>query len=49
MQFRIHYTLPDGSEDSSVVAGETIEEIQLAAQDALAARGGVDPWSEQIS
>ena len=49
MQFRIHYTLQDGTEDSSVVTGETIEEIQLAAQDALVARGGVDPWSEQIA
>lgn len=49
MKFRIHYTLPDGSEDSTVVSGETIAEIQLAAQESVTERCGSDPWSEQIA
>ena len=49
MEFRIHYTLPDGSDDSTVVAGETIEEIQAAAQQVVAQRCGSDPWSEPVS
>ena len=49
MNFRIHYTLPDGSNDSTVVSGETIEEIQAAAQQVVAERCGSDPWSEPVS
>ena len=49
MEFRIHYTLPDGSDDSTVVAGETIEEIQAAAQQVVAERCGSDPWSEPVT
>ena len=49
MNFRIHYALPDGSDDSTVVSGETIEEIQAAAQAAVAERCGSDPWSELVT
>lgn len=46
--YRIHYTLSDGSEDSIVLSGETVDEIRERAQEAVAARGGRDPWSEQL-
>lgn len=31
MRYRIHYTLADGSEDSIVLSGDTIEEIREKA------------------
>lgn len=48
MEFRIHFTLPNGTEDSIVVVGETIQDIQQTAIAEVANRGGTNEWSEQI-
>jgi hypothetical protein len=48
MNFRIHYTLSDGSEDSIIVTGDDIEQIREKADAEVAKRGGTDPWSEEI-
>jgi hypothetical protein len=48
MTFRIHYTLADGSEDSVVVSGDSIDEIREAATLEVEKRGGSDPWSEEL-
>ncbi|MBT2484797.1 MULTISPECIES: hypothetical protein [unclassified Microbacterium] len=47
MRYRIHYTLADGSEDSIVLAGDSIESIREQAAEELAKRGGTNPWSEE--
>jgi len=46
MRYKIHYTLADGSEDSIIVEGDTIEEVRDRANAEVSARGGRDPWSE---
>ena len=46
MTYRIHFDLPDGSSDSVLVTGETVEEIREKSQAELAKRGGINPWSE---
>jgi hypothetical protein len=48
MKFRIHFTLKDGTEDSVVVSGDTIEEIREKAEKEVSSRGGLDPWSESL-
>jgi hypothetical protein len=48
MMFRIHFTWPDGTDDSFDVQGETIEEIQQQAHIGIANRNGSNPWSEQL-
>ena len=48
MTFKIHYTLADGTEDSIVLSGDTVEEIREQADKEVGARGGVDPWSEEL-
>ncbi|WP_156180146.1 hypothetical protein [Delftia lacustris] len=48
MMYRIHYTLSDGSEDSFVVSGGSIDGIRDRAEEELAKRGGADPWSEEL-
>ena len=48
MTFRIHFTLADGSEDSILISGDTVEEIREKAEAAVLARGGRDPWSEEV-
>lgn len=48
MKYRIHYTLEDGSEDSFIVAGGSIEGIQLRAQQEIERRGGQNAWSEEV-
>lgn len=48
MRYRIHYTLADGTEDSVVVSGDTIEEVREQAHSEVARRGGTDPWSEEL-
>ena len=45
MTARIHFTWPDGTEDSVVLSG-SIEEIREAAQDAVSSRSATNPWSE---
>lgn len=49
MKFRINYTLPDGSDDSVVISGDTTDEIREKADAELTKRGGTDPWSEEIA
>lgn len=48
MRYRIHYTLADGTEDSVVVCGDTIEEVRERAEAEVARRGGTNPWSAAI-
>jgi hypothetical protein len=45
-KFRIHFDLPDGSEDSIVLYGDSIEQIREDAQAHVEKRGGMNPWSE---
>jgi hypothetical protein len=53
MKFIIHYSLKDKlnvmTEDSFVVEGETIEEIQQRSAAELKKRGGLYPWSEELT
>lgn len=49
MKFRIHFERPDGSEDSLVVVGDTLEEIRLEAEVEVEVRNGTNPWSEELS
>lgn len=53
MKFRIGFCFKgkDGEEheDSIVLQGDTVEEIRVAVDKELAARGGYDPWSEEIN
>ena len=48
MKFRINFTWPDGTEDSFIVTGETLEECQAKAADELGRRQGSNPWSEEL-
>ena len=50
MRYRIHYTLADGSEDSIVVTGDTMEDIRTNAYKELYARGAdtETAWSEEV-
>lgn len=49
MMYRIHYTLADGSEDSILISGGSIEGIRKRAAEEVAKRGGTNPWSEEVS
>ena len=49
MKFKINYTLPDGTEDSLVISGDTTDEIREKADAELERRGGKDPWSEELA
>jgi hypothetical protein len=49
MKFRIHFTLTDGTDDSVVIDGDTIPEVQMKATQAVESRGGTDPWSEELT
>jgi len=48
MTFRIHFEHQDGTEDSFIVIGETVEEIRVKADAELKKRGGAHPWSEEL-
>lgn len=48
MSFKIHFEYADGTEDSIIVHGETIEEIRAMAGQELHKRGGLNPWSEEV-
>lgn len=48
MTYRIHFEWPDGTEDSVVVSGDTIEDIRERANVEIARRGGKNPWSENL-
>jgi hypothetical protein len=49
MKARIHFELHDGYEDWIDLSGDTPEEIRTKADQELAKRGGVNPWSEILS
>ena len=49
MKFRIHYTLQGDIEDSFILDGDSIEEMREMAESELTRRGGVDPWSEDLT
>lgn len=48
MKIKIHYTLPNGEEDSLIIEGDTIEELQITARDEINKRNAKNPWSETI-
>lgn len=54
MKFRIHFTHNDGTTDSVEISGDTIEDIEAHAHEALDSRGIADParralaWSEEL-
>lgn len=48
MRFRIHYELPDGTEDSIIVSGETLQEVRQQAEVEVEVRNGKNPWSEEL-
>jgi hypothetical protein len=50
MKFRIHFELSDGTEDSIVVCGETVEDIRDKANAEVTKRTPhvADAWSEEI-
>ena len=47
MRIRIHWEYASGIEDSMELEG-TLEELQVAARDEVAKRGGQNPWSEVL-
>ena len=49
MVFRIHGTYPDGTKDSIVVEGESIEDVREQADAATSSRGWTNLWSERLS
>lgn len=48
IKVRIHFTMPDGFEDSLVMQADTLEELQKQAADEIERRGAIDPWSEEL-
>lgn len=50
MTYRIHYRLSDGSEDSVIIEGETVEDIRAKADIELQKRGAdtSSAWSEAV-
>lgn len=48
MIVRIHYTLPNGTEDSIVIAEETVEAIREVAAREVERRNATNPWSEVL-
>ena len=48
MTVRIHYTLPDGVEDSLVLTG-ALDDLRTRARAEVDARGGTNEWSEALS
>lgn len=48
MTARIHFTWPDGTEDSIVLSG-SVDEIREQAQAEVARREATNPWSEILA
>ncbi len=48
MTFRIHFEYPDGTEDSIVLSGDTIEEIREHCDTELEIRSANYLWSEEL-
>lgn len=53
MKFVIHFTIMDRygepHDDSFICEGPTPEDIRKQAEKELSLRGGIEPWSEEIS
>lgn len=49
MTARIHFTWPDGTEDSIVLTGDSVEDIRAQADRELERRNATNPWSELIA
>ena len=53
MKFIIHFTVLDAygepHDDSVVVEGPTVEDIQEQATSQISVRNGIDPWSEEVA
>jgi len=45
----IHFTLPDGSSDSVVIAGNSLKDVQALAAFEVKSRNATDPWSETLN
>lgn len=48
MKFRIHGTYADGTTDTWLVEGETIEEVRAQAMEIVNSRNLADYWSEEV-
>lgn len=48
MKFRIHGTYPDGTTDTWLIEGDSIDEIRERAMLIVNARELTDYWSEQL-
>ena len=48
MEVRIHFTMPDGFEDSLIIEADDIAGIREKAANEVARRNATDPWSEEI-
>lgn len=48
MKFEIHFEHMDGSTDSIVLSGDSVEEIQKQARAEVSKRDPVDYWSERV-
>ena len=48
IKVRIHFTLPDNSEDSLDIEADTIEEIRERAAQEVSKRNATNPWSEEL-
>ena len=49
MTVKIHFTYPDGTEDSVIVSGDIVEEIREKADAEVSSRNASNPWSEVLS
>ena len=47
--YKIHYTLPDGSEDSVIVSAENVADLREKANHEVNRRSGTNPWSEEVT
>ena len=47
MKYEIHFTLPDGTQDSVVIEGNSVHEIRTIARDVVADRSGSNAWSKR--
>ena len=48
MKFRIHGTHQDGTTDTWLIEGETIEEVRVKAMEIVNSRNLRDYWSEEV-
>lgn len=48
MKFRVYFELDGGEEDSIIISGETLKDIQKQVADEMLRRGGETVWSEEL-